>query len=97
MEAVIELRPDLYALAKENKRKKDSTYNIEGTADIYVMCDLENKALMAAFDFLVEEGIEVGSLVFDGLMIYKENVPVERLPQILEGCSQRVKRLSAAK
>ncbi|VDI52514.1 Hypothetical predicted protein [Mytilus galloprovincialis] len=58
MEAVIELTPDLHALTNENKIKKDSTYNIEGTAVNYVMCDLENKALMAAFDFLVEEGIE---------------------------------------
>ena len=41
---------------------------------------------MAVFDYLVEEGIEVGSLVFDGLIIYND-----RLPKVLEGYSRRVK------
>ncbi|CAG2255685.1 unnamed protein product [Mytilus edulis] len=51
---------------------------------------LENKALMTAFDYLTEQGIEVGSLVFDGLMIYKDNVSSERLSEILARCSQKV-------
>lgn len=48
---------------------------------------------MAAFDYLTEQGIEVGSLVFDGIMIYKDKVSPERLPQLLAGCSQRVKEV----
>ena len=57
----------------------------------YVMCDLENKALMIAFDCLLEQNIEVGSLVFDGLMIYKDNVSPTRLEDILVGLSKRIK------
>lgn len=51
---------------------------------------------MAAFDYLNKEGIEVGSLVFNGRMIYKDNVQPERLSQVLEWCSQRVKEVVAA-
>ena len=40
----------------------------------YVMCTLENKALMATFDYLTDQEIEVGALVFDGLMIRKKRV-----------------------
>ena len=34
----------------------------------------KKQILMAAFDYPVEEGIEIGSLVFDGLIIYNANV-----------------------
>lgn len=56
------------------------------------MCSLEKKALMIAFDFLKEQEIEVRSRVCDGLMIYKDNVPPEKLPEILKGCSQKIER-----
>ena len=55
------------------------------------MCGLENQALITSFDYLIEQGIEVGSLVFDGLMIYKDNVSPIRLEEILTGLSKRVK------
>jgi len=55
------------------------------------MCGLENQALMTAFGYLIEQNIEVGSLVFDGLMIYKDNVPPRRLEEILVGFSERIK------
>ncbi|CAC5382050.1 unnamed protein product [Mytilus coruscus] len=90
---IVKLRPDLYELAKKSKNRKGTDYNIEGTTVNYVMCSLENKALMTAFDYLTEQGIEVGSLVFDGLMIYKDNVSSERLSEILAGCSQNVKEV----
>ena len=38
------------------------------------MCKLENKALVAAFDYLNKNGVEVSALVFDGLMVYKDTV-----------------------
>ncbi|CAC5421671.1 unnamed protein product [Mytilus coruscus] len=72
MEEVIKLNPDLHKLACESKEKRGTDYNIEGTTVNYVMCSLENKALMAAFDYLTEQEIEVGALVFDGLMIHKK-------------------------
>ncbi|CAC5382122.1 unnamed protein product [Mytilus coruscus] len=90
---IVKLRPDLYELAKKSKDRKGTDYNIEGTTVNNVMCSLENKALMTAFDYLTEQGIEVGSLVFDGLMIYKDNVSSKRLSQILAGCSQKVKEV----
>ncbi|CAC5382128.1 unnamed protein product [Mytilus coruscus] len=93
IDSIIKLEPDLYELAKKSKSRKGTDYNIEGTTVNYVMCSLENKALMTAFDYLTEQGIEVGSLVFDGLMIYKDNVSSERLLQILAGCSQKVKEV----
>ena len=34
----------------------------------------KKKALMAAFDYLNGKGIEVATLVFDGLMIYKNDL-----------------------
>ena len=60
-----------------------------------MLCKLENKALMAAFDYLNEKGIEVAALVFDGIMIYKNNVTdiagilkgcLSSVDQVLEGC-----------
>ncbi|CAC5401036.1 unnamed protein product [Mytilus coruscus] len=92
-DSIVKLRPDLYELAKKSKNKKGTNYNIEGTTVNYVMCSLENKALMTVFDYLTEQGIEVGSLVFDGLMIYKNNVSIEQLSGILDGCSQMVKEI----
>ena len=53
-----------------------------------MLCKLENKALMAAFDYLNGKGIEVAALVFDGLMIYKNNVT--DIVGILKGCSSSV-------
>ncbi|CAC5417575.1 unnamed protein product [Mytilus coruscus] len=96
MEEVIKLNPDLHKLACESKEKRGTDYNIEGTTVNYVMCSLENKALMAAFDYLTEQEIEVGALVFDGLMIHKKGVPRTRLPEILQGCSQKVKEVVGA-
>lgn len=62
---VVEINPDYFHIAKNNK---NSGYNIYGTTINYVICELENSVLMAAYDYLVEIGIEVGCLVFDGLM-----------------------------
>ena len=89
MSKIVEIRPDLYELAKKSKKDRGSTYNIEGTTVNYVMCTLENQALITAFDYLIEQNIEVSSLVFDGLMIYKDNMSPTRLQEILVGLSNR--------
>ena len=70
MRKIIELNPDLLELAKKAKEDRGN-YNVEGTTVNYVMCKLENEALMIAFEYLKEQKFEVGALVFDGLMIYK--------------------------
>ena len=46
---------------------------------------------MIAFDYLIEQDIEVGSLIFDGLMVYKDNVSPTRYEEILVGLGKRVK------
>ena len=89
MNKVVELNPELFELAKKSKEERGTTFNIKGTIVNYVMCDLESRTLITAFNYLTEKGIEVGSLVFDGLMIYKEDV--ENLEDVLVGLRERVK------
>ena len=57
-EAVVKLNPELEKIAKESK---DDSYNITGTTVNYIMCSLENKALIAAFDYLTGQNVEVSS------------------------------------
>ena len=64
IKAVVQLNPELYELAKQSKYNH---YNLEGFTINHLLCGLENKALMAAFDYLNGKGIEVAFLVFDGL------------------------------
>ena len=89
MNKAVELNPELFELAKKSKEERGTTFNIKGTTVNYVMCDLENRTLITAFNYLTEKGIEVGSLVFDGLMIYKKDV--ENLEDVLVGLRERVK------
>jgi len=88
---IVEIHHDLYELDKKFRADRDTTRNIEGTAVNYVMCGLENQAMMATFDYLIEQNIEVGSLVFDSLMIYKDNVPPTRLEEILVSLGNWIK------
>ena len=41
MRKTVELRPDLYELAKKSKGGRGSTYNIKGTTVNYIICGLE--------------------------------------------------------
>ena len=86
--AVVQLNPELYELAKQSKYNH---YNLEGSTINHLLCKLENKALMAAFDYLNGKGIEVAVLVFDGLMIYKNDVT--DIAGILQGCSSSVNQV----
>ena len=65
--AVVKLNPEMFELAKQSKYNH---YNLEGSTINHLLCGLENKALMAAFDYLNGKGIEVAALVFDGMMVY---------------------------
>ena len=86
--AVVQLNPELYELAKQSKYNQ---YNLEGSTINHLLCGLENKALMAAFDYLNGKGIAVAVLVFDGLMIYKNDVT--DIAGILQGCSSSVNQV----
>ena len=46
---------------------------------------------MADFDYLNGKGIEVAALVFDGMMVYKNNVP--DIAGSLKGCSSSVNQV----
>ena len=66
---------------------KYNHYNLEGSTINHLLCGLEIKALMAAFDYLNGKGIEVAVLVSGGLMTYKN---VTDIAGILQGCSSSV-------
>lgn len=51
MDSIIKQRPDLYALGKQSKGIRGTDYDIDGTT-VQIMCSLENKELMVAFDYL---------------------------------------------
>lgn len=51
------------------------------------MRKMENKALMAAFDYLTENGMRVASLVFDCLLVDKGS----QTKELLEGCANAVR------
>ena len=54
------------------------------------MCKMENKALVAAFDYILNKnGVEVSALVFDGLMVYKDTVKDNT--GLFKGCLESVK------
>ena len=79
--AVVQLNPEKF---KHAQKTKHTNYNLEGSTINQIMCKLENKALMVAFDYLNGKGFEVASLIFDGLLIYKNNV--SDIAEILKGC-----------
>ena len=81
--AVVQLNPEMYELVKQSKHNHS---NLEGSTINHMLCKPENKALMAAFDYLNGKGIEVAALVFDGLMIYKNDVT--DIVGILKGAHQ---------
>ena len=72
-------------------QSKHIHYNLEGSTINHMLCKLKNKVLMAAFDYLNGKGIEVAALVFDGLMIYKNDVT--DIVGILKGCSSSVNQV----
>ena len=86
--AVVQLKPEMYELAKQSKYNH---YNLERSTINHMLCKLEDKALMAAFEYLNGKGIEVAALVFDGLMIYKNDVT--DIVGILKGCSSSVSQV----
>lgn len=92
-ERVIALEPELYARAERKKRVAGKEgYNLNGTTINYVMCDLEHRALMCAYDVCNKHQIRVASLVFDGLMVYKSDVSPSLLKQVLIDMAKMVKK-----
>ena len=72
-----EIKPIYKEMALQST--KDRAYqNISGSTTNHLMCDLENQALMIMPDTLIDDNkdnnVEVTAHVFDGLLIYKEDV-----------------------
>lgn len=57
-------------LYKEVYKRKD--FNINGSLTNIILCDIENKILLYAVQFLMNNNFKVDVLVFDGCMIRKE-------------------------
>ena len=79
LDRVFELYPDLQELATKQKLERGSTYNIKGSTVNLLMRKLENKALVAAFDYLNKNGVEISALEFGGLMVYKDTIKVLKI------------------
>jgi len=60
---------------KKYKDVKEGEYeNRKGTCLNYYLCEIENLALTHIEKYLEENNIKYGTLCFDGLMIYKEDI-----------------------
>jgi len=64
--------PDLVKYVNDKRRKKSS--NLSGTVISIKLCDIENTILMSMLDFFRSKQLIVGVLVFDGLMVEKNDI-----------------------
>ena len=90
-EEVMRLEPEFKKLALKKKRHSNQNrktskepYNVDGTTINYVMLNLENIALMAMYDVCKYHKIDVASLNYDGMMIYKNSFDKSTLPSLFE-------------
>jgi hypothetical protein len=93
------IEPEFFKKATASKKARNKEgFNIDGTCINYVMMDLENKALMCAYDVCLSRGIRVASLIYDGLMVYKNDIPPGGISLILQDMSDLVfKRLQGCR
>ena len=71
--------------AKYKPRNKPLFKNIEGSACNYMLCNYENTILQCCLKKIKKLGFEVGALVFDGFMLYKEGIEnIHNIITILE-------------
>lgn len=70
---ISDLHPMLVEMAKKAKEDRDG-WNIEGTVLSYLLCNLENQCLQQLVKYCQLHGVKISSLIFDGLMVYKETV-----------------------
>lgn len=78
---------------KKRAQKKESKWdNKKGSALNYYLCEQENIVLQHMEDFAREHSIEVGTLCFDGMMVYKNTVsdPKEMVKMMSEYVSEKM-------
>jgi hypothetical protein len=73
---IMALEPKLLKQAEKRVNEKKTLnplrpYSVAGSCVNILLCELENRCLMAMHQLLQSRGVEVGCLVFDGLMIHK--------------------------
>ena len=63
-------------IEKAIKRRKE--YNINGSITNIILCEIENKLLLKAVEFLMKKNYSVDVLVFDGLMVRKNDIGINQ-------------------
>lgn len=76
---------DITAFVKDKRRK---TQNIDGSVMNIKLCEIENEILMEMVKFFRMKELVVGVLVFDGLMLEKNDLIT---PRLLKECCKYVK------
>ena len=71
-EAIIKLNPEFEKQVIEKKGK--DYYNIGGSVANKILCQYENIILLHMVHFCLKNKVDVGSLCFDGLMVYKKSI-----------------------
>jgi hypothetical protein len=69
---------DIYKKDYEKYVKNDS-YNPKGKMMNIILCKIENEYLQKAIKYLESNKIQIHTLMFDGCMIYKENVDKDKI------------------
>lgn len=81
-ELIKTFKVSLVAIQKDIKKKNEELFtylskkkerNILGSITNHIMMNIENRCLMAIYDMMKDFGIDVGSLVYDGLMIERKS------------------------
>lgn len=85
-EAMILKYPEL-----KTRVRKDKDYNMVGSCLNHMLCDLENEVLMAMLDFMTADHVEVGALVFDGMMLLKSSLTSD-IDSLLRRCETYVEQ-----
>jgi hypothetical protein len=69
----------------KKRAEKQNPTNISGSCTNYLLCEWENNILTVMSEYLQENNIEIGVLVFDGIMI-KTDSNIETLCENLSEC-----------
>jgi P4 family phage/plasmid primase-like protien len=70
---------NIFNRIKRERKRKGKDYNHYGSFISHYLQDIENKLLMPFYNFLIEKGIKVHTLMFDGLTIEKTPLLTEYL------------------
>ena len=88
-----EMHPKLYKIAEFKKKSKckkgEKPFNVEGSCVNFIMVNYENVALQCIVKVLQESGIGIGALVFDGLLVERQD-DMDSFNDVLKICERRI-------